>query len=809
MPKDNKTLIIEIAIGASRHEKKWKNGKLTWPSLVTKLSKPHRTHETFAYYETAKREVKDKIKDIGGFVGGYLTGGVRKSSALAYRTVITLDADAATPRFWKLYEALYGNAAACYSTHSHSPEKPRYRLVLPLNRHCTAEEYQPVARRIAGDLGIEQFDNTGFQDERLMYWPSCSSDGVFEFYSQDGPPVDVDEVLNSYTDWRDASEWPVSERVTEFIKHAQKKQGDPLEKKGVVGAFCRTYGIDEAIDNFLNDVYEKTDIQDRYTYIGGSTACGLIVYENKFAYSHHGTDPISGKLCNSFDLVRLHKFGQEDIGVDAEVPINKRPSYAAMQELATQDKEVRKQIGIEKREAAADDFKELGFDFDPDADGEVDTEWLSELEVDAQGEYSKTIDNVVMILENDPVLKGAIAFDDFRYRATVLRRLPWRTEGDANQWGDADEANLRWYIEKAYGITGTNKIHDAIEVVLKRHAFHPIREYLNGLTWDGVERIETLFAEHFGAEDSEYVRAVSRKTFTAAVARIFEPGCKFDYMAILKGPQGFRKSMFWDILAGEWFSDTLTTVQGKDAYEQVQGFWIIEVAELASMRKAEREQIKHFVSKREDSFRPAYGRHTVTYKRQCILVGTTNEDDFLKDATGGRRFWPIETTTKMKRAGELKKLRNQIWAEAMNLYKGGELLYLEDSLEKQAQQVQGKHTEIDDRVAMIGEYLEKLIPENWDSMTVWNRREFLNGDPLAAEGTVERTKVTALEIYTELFGGAVKDYSMRVARDINEMVKHFATDWEYKPFKKDGRLIKGFVKRKTHYQKLMEKKFLG
>jgi putative DNA primase/helicase len=327
MLNDNKTIICEIAVGSSRRETRWKNGKITWHSLVEKLSKVHRTHETFAYYQTAPRDTKDKIKDIGGFVGGYLTGGVRKSSAVAYRTVITLDADMASPELWATFQLLYGNAACLYSTHSHSPEKPRYRLVLPLNRHCTPEEYQPIARRIAGDLGIEQFDNTGFQDERLMYWPSCAKDGAFQFESQDGPAVDVDEVLASYTNWRDVSEWPVSERVREMIKHGQKKQGDPLEKKGIVGAFCRTYDIEQAIENFLNDVYEKTDFEDRYTYTGGSTSGGLIVYDGKFAYSHHGTDRISGQLCNSFDLVRLHLFGEQDGAAGGDTPIEKRPSY--------------------------------------------------------------------------------------------------------------------------------------------------------------------------------------------------------------------------------------------------------------------------------------------------------------------------------------------------------------------------------------------------------------------------------------------------------------------------------------------------
>jgi putative DNA primase/helicase len=813
MPKDT-TLVVEIAIGASRFESKWKNGKMAWPSLVDKLSKPHRTHETFAYYETAKKQVKDKIKDIGGFVGGYLTGGIRKSSALAYRTVLTLDADEATPRFWATFKLLYGHAAVVYSTHSHSPEKPRYRLVMPLNRQCTSEEYQPLARRVAGDLGIEQFDNTGFQDERLMYWPSCSSDGVYEFYHQDGPALDVDEVLESYTDWRDVSEWPVSERVTELIKHAQKKQGDPLEKKGIVGAFCRTYGIEEAIEKYLEDVYEKTDKENRYTYTGGSTAAGLYVYDDKFAFSHHNTDPISGKLCNAFDLVRLHLYGDEDKGIDTDTPICKRPSYISMRELVTKDKDVRRQIGSEKLEAAREDFKELGFGFDPGTDpvdiGGVDETWLENLEVDKQGEYSKTIDNVVMILENDPIIKDAVALDAFAYRAVVKRKLPWRKSDTQNtDWSDNDTANLRWYIEKVYGITGGNKIQDAIDVILARHTFHPVREYLNALQWDGTERVEELLIRYFDADDTVYTREVIKRALISAVARVYRPGCKADCMLVLKGPQGFKKSTFIDILGGPWYSDTLTSVQGKDAYEQIQGSWIVEVAELASMSKAEVEQVKHFISKRKDKFRPAYGRMTAEYFRQGVFMGTTNKDSPLRDISGGRRFWPVECKCKIKNEEELRRLRDQIWAEVVSLFEAGAIWWLEGEVEKIAEKIQYDHTETDDRVTMVEEYLDKLLPANWDNMTIWDKREFLNGDELQPVGEIERTHVTALDIYMELFGGAAKDYSLRTAREINDMMKRFEKEWEYKPFKRNGKVTKGFVKRRTYYQKLMEKKFLG
>ena len=805
MPKDN-TIIVEIAIGPNRFASKWKNKKIPWQSLVEKLSTPHRTHETFIHYENAAKRDRDKIKDIGGFVGGYLTGGVRKSSSIAYRTVLTLDADEADKGFWNVFKLLYGHAAVLYSTHSHKPEKPRYRLVMPLNRHCSPEEYQPLARMVAGDLGIEQFDNTGFQDERLMYWPSCSIDGEFEFHHQEGPALDVDEMLSFYSNWRDISEWPVSERVTDLIKHSQKKQGDPLEKEGVVGAFCRAYGIEEVIEKYLSDVYEKTDKSDRYTYSGGTTAYGLIVYDNKFAFSHHNTDPISGKLCNSFDLVRLHLFEDEDKGIDKDTPINKRPSYTLMRELAAKDKEVRRQIGVEKLNAAQKDFKDLGIEGEENFDEDLNNDWLTKLQVSKQGDHLGTINNIVLILENDKHLKGCLSYDEFSYRAIINKKLPWKSGPD---WQDSDSANLRWYLEKIYGINAASKTKDAVDVILQRNSRHPVRDYLNSLEWDGVERIETLLIDYFNAEDNSYVREATKKCLISAVARVFIPGCKSDYTLVLKGPQGYKKSMFIDILGGEWYSDTLTTVQGKEAYEQIQGCWIIEVAELAGMSKADIEHVKHFMSKRKDRFRAAYAHFGNTFLRQGIFIGTTNKDDFMKDMTGGRRFWPVVVRCKIKNEQELRNLRNQIWAEAVSLFKAGETWWFNDEIEKIAEAVQQAHTETDDRIEMIREYLDTPLPENWGNMNIWARREFLNGDPLAAEGRVERSVVTALDIYLELFGGAAKDYSMRTAREINDMMRRFEENWEYKIVNKKGSRFKGFVRRKSNYQKMMEKRFFG
>ena len=281
---------IDIATGRNRKEANWKNREALWSELVNKLSVTHRTAETYNEYISSKKPRQDEIKDIGGFVGGLLVGGRRKQGSVGHRQLITLDVDFATQGMWDVFTLLYPNAAAMYSTHKHKPENPRLRLILPLDRPVMADEYVAISRRIAGSLGIDNFDHTTFEPARLMYWPSTAKDAEYLFEYQDGPWLSADEVLATYHDWRDSSEWPVSERYNTIINAAIKKQGDPLEKPGIIGAWCRTYSIEEVIEKYLADVYLPCDVPGRYTYKEGSTSAGLVIYEDRYTYSHHGTD---------------------------------------------------------------------------------------------------------------------------------------------------------------------------------------------------------------------------------------------------------------------------------------------------------------------------------------------------------------------------------------------------------------------------------------------------------------------------------------------------------------------------------------
>lgn len=757
---------LDIALGNSRKTKTWKNRTMMWSELLDRLAVTTRTPETVAEYKAMGRGRQSDVKDCGGFVGGYCNHGSR--SDILFRSVLCLDADYADGDLWPDWCLLYGSAAAVYSTHKHTPEKPRLRLVVPLARRVTPDEYQAIGRRVAATLGIDKFDDTSYQPQRMMYWPSTSQDGEFVFDHLDAQLLDPDEVLATYHDWRDVSSWPMSSRTAEIVHKGAQRQKDPTTKGGLVGAFCRAYTIQEAIDTYV-PTYQPCDDPGRYTYTEGSTAAGVVVYDDKFSYSHHATDPASGQLCNAWDLVRLHHFHALDEACDPDTPTTSRPSYKAMAQLATEDKRVKAQIVSDRMAEAAEDFEVL-----PD-----EGDWKQKLRVTEKGGLSQTIENVTIILTHDPNLAGRLGFNEMDHSIVTLGSLPWRETKGPSQWTDADDAQLRLYLERVYGITGKDRIFDAVNVVANDHAFHPVRSYLDGCEWDGTPRVETLLVDYLGAEDTPYTRAVTRKALAAAVARIYRPGCKFDYMLTIRGAQGIGKSALIAKLGGPWFSDSFTTVQGKDAYEQVLGVWIMEVGELAGMKKAEAETIKLFVSKQSDRFRPAYGRRMQEFPRQCIFIGTTNETQFLRDTTGNRRFWVVDTPNEP--ANDMweeltPEAVRQVWGEAVAIYKAGEPLYLPKDLEREAREIQETYEEENPRAGIVADYLDRLLPEDWGTMDLFARRTWLES---GAQGTVRRTVVCTMEIWAEALGGNPERIDRYAGKEIRDILARLP-DWRHK-----------------------------
>ena len=648
---------LYVSTGNSRMEKVWNGQEMELDTFRERISVTYTTSETVEQYRKMPKAKQDSIKDVGGFVLGRLRDGRRKKDSVISRSGLTLDMDYATPDIVEQLEMLFPFYCLIYSTHKSTPEKPRLRLIVPLTREVTGDEYMAVARKVAEDIGIEMFDDTTYEPSRLMYWPSTSCDGVFLFREIKGEFLDPDNVLARYTDWHNTAEWPVSKRQEKVVAREVKRQADPLTKSGLVGAFCRTYSVQDAIEKFLPDVYQHSAMAGRFDYIPADSQAGVVIYEDKFAYSHHATDPACGKLLNAFDVVRIHKFGTLDAKADEDTDAAKLPSFQAMQEFAAQDDEVKRTLGREREQLAQFEFTSEDYD------------WQNALELDKQGKVKATLTNIATIIRYDPNLQN-IVFNEFKGTLDVIGSLPWQQVKPG--WSDADMANAKLYFERVYGIWSPTKFKDALlAVVSAERTYHPVKDYLDGLAWDGVPRLDTLLIDYMGAEDTPYVRAVTRKTLCAAVARIYEPGIKFDSMLVVNGPQGMGKSTFYAILGKDWFSDSLSIADMRDktAAEKLQGYWILEIAEMNGIKKVDVETVKSFLSRTDDKFRQAYGTVVESHPRTNIIVGSSNSDNgFLRDITGNRRFWPVDVTGLGKHhPWELTEV-DQVWAEALNCY---------------------------------------------------------------------------------------------------------------------------------------------
>ncbi|WKY46100.1 virulence-associated E family protein [Eubacteriaceae bacterium ES2] len=730
---------LNIAYGNSRTAKFWSNKTIKFDELCDRLRSPIYTSETAEEYPKLPKGQRDDVKDKGGFVAGHLSGNRRQANKVACRSMLVYDLDSIEAAFLRDISSKVHNRGCYYTTHSHTADNPRARMIIPVSRDMTPDEFNAAARYYAQDNGfITMLDPCSFSPHQLMYWPTCPSNGEYLFGEMDGDWLNPDEIFAKHPNWKDCSLLPTTPKESKAAEHNVKQQKDPLEKDGVVGLFNRVYyPISLAIDEFLSDIYAPTvGSSERYDYLPGEGSSGVVVYDDKFTYSHHATDPGGGKLCNAFDLVRLHKFGDDD-----------KKSFKNMCEFVMTLDKVKLADLEEKRKQAEDDFAE-------------DTDWQTKLRYMPRSKcLENSVWNLMLILNNDDDFAN-IAFNEMAGRIEIIGSVPWERPVDNRFWRDADTAQMKALIDIKYQ-SFSSRNHDVAftKVVEDRH-FHPAREYFDSLPeWDKVQRIESLLIDYFGAEDNTYTRAAMRKTLIAAVARTYHPGVKFDSALILVGTQGIGKSTFFSKLAGSWFSDslTLTDMKDKSGAEKLQGFLILELGEMAGMKKVDIETIKSFLSRSDDIYRPSYGRVVESHPRQCIVVGSTNaENGFLRDITGNRRFWPVNVGSDSAKKSWQMTMNDvsQIWAETIYLYKQGEKLYLEgdDALIAEKQQKQAMET--DERQGLVEDYLNTTLPENWESMSLFERKNFLNGDDFAETktGTVERTQVCNAEIWCEYFG---------------------------------------------------------
>lgn len=751
---------IKIAVADSRKSKQWQNREIKWEDFAEQCSRTKRTNETLEGYRAMTKAQQSGIKDVGGFVGGHLItdNGPRKRDNIALRSLITLDIDHGLPGVWEKLTASYTGAMLCYSTHKHTPEAPRLRIVVPLCRDVTPAEYEPLSRKFCQVNGLlELIDCTTHDLNRLFYWPSTSRDAEFYFMQQAGDALDVDAVLSQYSDPQNRAEWPRSPYDPQQLREAAQKAGDPTEKPGLIGAFCRTYSIEDTIEKFLSDVYDKTATEGRYTYKKGSVAGGLVCYESKYAYSHHETDPASMKLCNAFDLVRLHKFGELDKEAKTGTPVNRLPSFLKMSDLCINDPETKQTIMTEKLKGAADDF--AGIDCPND-------DWLTDLDCDRKGNVLNSPGNLRLIILNDDVLKS-VRYDMFARKDIAEAEQLKSAEGN-NAVNDEVLGKISIHIGSRYRINiGIKSVREMLVSTRRERGFNPVIDFITSTQWDGVMRVETLLIDYLGALDNAANREVTRKWMTAAVARVFEPGRAFQNVLTLPGPQGIGKSTFLQVLAGDEkrFCDNLCLSDNDvKRNEATEGAWIVELNELNGISRSEWQPLKAYISRRQDKGYKKYAYTRSDESRRYVLAATTNGTAFLREADKGNRRWWVVPVNGIKEPVRdwMKRLADempQIWAEAYHYYKAGEDIcnLSETTAEYMAEKQWDYSEDADDPMpGMIEEYLNTLLPVDWATWPETNKRAyFRDRDPLAAVGTMRRDRVCA-DMYLSEFEGVVR-----------------------------------------------------
>ena len=717
---------ISISIGKGRRDTNWIEHKMCFDDFVKRLEEPKRTLETFKDYTKMTKDQQSNIKDIGGFVGGKLRSGRRIKTNLLYRDIITLDADNADTVFsQKVFDTLEMRTVV-YSTHSHSKEKPRYRVIIPLQRSVTYAEYIVISRILIDKIGNHYIDKTSVEPERLMYWPSASIDAEYIFQDNRVKAwLSPDDLIKNH---------PLIAQKEVPPQNAKKIKG--ADKEGPIGAFCRNYDIHQVVAEFLPDVYLPTGDSNRYTYVNGSTFGGLVVYDNgEEAYSHHQTDPAYGQHShNAFDLLRIHKFSGD---------VDRTLKYIY-------------KLGPVQEERFSEEFQESYEDFKKNKGDVRKLEW-------GEKGLLSTINNYMVLIDRH--------FDIKRNEFTRTNEI------DGKSLDNLDDTKILEFMENKYKIYNQEKCSKAIDLVAINNEYHPIKKYFEELPeWDGVPRVDKLFIDYFGSPDTEYVRMVSRIMMTSAVRRVIEPGCEYQNIIVLNGPTGIGKSYLFRKLAGPWFNDSfqLGDTRDKTGPEKLDGYWIIEIPELSGISKASVETVKAFITRQDDIYRPAYKKRAEKMLRQSIFVGTTNaETGYLKDLTGNRRVWPIPV---FKRSTDELSI-DQLWAEALAKYKDtpNKLSY---ELELEAEKMQNAQIETDDKQDVIEDYVEMQVPRDWYSMEVTDRTTYTHSSEAKrqeiikkAGGYFVRESVSSLEIWIEFLKGDIKLFNRKEQNEITATLR--------------------------------------
>lgn len=623
---DGRNLTIYTA--QSRRDQTLQPVTLTVSEFFDRLSKSVPLDQTWGEYQGLPKAHRDDLKDKGGFVAGVLDGGHRRSGCVLSRCAAIMDVDnlpSGTTEDVARRVAGLGVAYCIYGTASHHPSKPRLRVVIPFIVDVTADEYRPVVRLLAQKIQREMnwFDVTCDQPERLMYFPSHCSDVGPVFYADATLPLcDPVALLATLTDWRDVSTWP-SWPGSDALPRLAAKQGDPTAKTGLVGAFCRVYDVESAMEKFLPGVYTVAG-GGRYTFTGGSSFGGAVLYDNgKFLYSHHATDPCGSRLVNAWDLVRLHRFGVLDDDAAPGTPGGRLPSYLAMQQLAQADTAVQRERATESFQAAQD------------ADT-VDDEAAVQLHTFAGQGLSLA------------VVRAALRAYGITCRTNeVTGRL--EVSGLPSEYSATNAPNVLpvWLLDKLRGVgvkhVSKNSVCDYLAVCADADRYSPVCDMLAGSQWDSIERLPELLRV-MGLQEGSLSAVLVRKWLHQTVALAFNDGSiGADGVLVLQGPQGCGKTSFFRKLAlhPSWFCEGAAFADTADSKLLITGAWITELGELERSLRFDAPAIKAFLTGSSDRIRAPYAREATDRPRRTSIGATVNSAEFLSDLTGDRRFWVV------------------------------------------------------------------------------------------------------------------------------------------------------------------------
>lgn len=716
--------------------------------------------------------------EFGMFLGGEAVNG-RKKENVKSRTMATLDLENISGvKDWEVLEIIKGTffdyTFIAHTTHRSTNDAPRIRVIFPLDPIIddpdTIEGSYSATVAMLADMLPEKswLDLASEKLAQCMVYPVRNPDGPeVQFAENDGNPVTPIEPITIET------------QAAANEKQAQAASAATNNKpRAIVAAFNKVYTIRDAIETYCAAQWLPGSTPNRYTHAGSTSQDGLAVLSDNMAYNFHASAPGSQRGMNAFDLVRLTLYGDKDSGIDLQqTPVDEIPSQAAMLELCHKDKRVMKQLKDDKKAAP------------------VITRGADGIERDERGRIATTLNNIIKVIRADSNLEPHIRYNTFTNRPVAGAGLPWGKKAGEHNWMDVDTYRLRTYLEEQNGPgvrLRNDDVNAAIVTIAHDNEYNPVVEYIENLPkWDGKPRVDDILIRYLGAEDTEYTRMVTHKHMVAHIARAMNPGCKYDTMITLAGPQAIGKTSFITNLmpCPEWYLGNLPDFN-KEGSRIIQGKWAVEMAELVAFRKSDKESFKRFLSQQQDTDRLPWDKFSTDMPRRCVFWGTTNEAQFLRDETGERRQWPVycEGRDARKVQTDLPLEREQIWAEALYYYREGCPLYLSSEENDLLLAAQEPFKEVDPRLEELEDFLAQKVPDNWKDWTGSQKRAFFHRgkystmlptlphyDPNRME---LRETITRREIWCECFDNEDHNPSRREGLEISNLMNTIP-GWKY------------------------------